>query len=114
FFSDRSFASISLPLFAITGTKDIGAAGETPAWRQQPFRDSPPRFKYSAVVDGFGHTDFDPPAEDPERGAKGEALREMQLAFWNGFLRDRAEDRDALVAQAARPRDGAAIVVEAR
>lgn len=114
FFADRSFASIRLPLFAITGTKDTGAADETPAWRQQPFRDSPAGNKVSAVVDGFGHRDFDPPADDAERAAKGEALRQMQLEFWDAFLRNRSECREALLSRAAGPQGGAAIVVEAR
>ena len=114
FLSDRSFASIRLPLFAITGTKDTGAADETPAWRQQPFRDSPAGNKFSAVVDGFGHRDFDPPADDAARAAKGEALRQMQLEFWDAFLRDRNERREALVSRAAGPQGGAAIVVETR
>jgi predicted dienelactone hydrolase len=112
FFSDRSFASIRLPLFAITGTKDIGAAGETPPWRQKAFRDSPPGGKFSAVVDGFGHVDFDPPADEPTRGATGEALRAMQLEFWAAFLRDRTDSREGLLARAQRA--DAAIAVEAR
>jgi pimeloyl-ACP methyl ester carboxylesterase len=103
FFADRSFASIRLPLFAITGTKDTGAGDETPAWRQQPFRDSPAGNKVSAVVDGFGHRDFDPPADDAERAAKGEALRQMQLEFWDAFLRNRSECRKALLSRAAGP-----------
>jgi dienelactone hydrolase len=113
-FSDRSFAPISMPLFMITGTNDIGAAGELPAWRQQAFRDSSLRYKFSAVVDGFGHADFDPPADDAARGAKGEALRMMQLEFWDGFLRDLAGRREALTARAAGSQAGAAIVVETR
>jgi hypothetical protein len=114
FLADRSFASIRLPLFAITGTNDTGAADETPIWRQQPFRDGPAGNKFSAVVDGFGHRDFDPPADDAAHGAKGEALRQMQLEFWDGFLRSRAERREALVSRTAGSQGGASIVVETR
>jgi dienelactone hydrolase len=112
--SDRSFDAIKMPLFMITGTNDTGAAAETPNWRQQAFRDSPPRFKYSAVLDGFGHRDFDPPADDPMHGATGETLRQMQLDFWDAFLRDRAAGCDALAERAARSQSGEAIVFEAR
>jgi predicted dienelactone hydrolase len=114
FFSDRSFDAINLPLFMITGTNDMGAADETPTWRQQAFRDSPPRFKYSAVLDGFGHRDFDPPADEPVRGATAETLRRVQLEFWDAFLLDRAERRDALAARAASSQAGRAIVFETR
>lgn len=55
--ADKSFGSVRVPLFGITGTKDVGAAGETPDWRLQSFRDSPPGDKFAAVVNGFGHTD---------------------------------------------------------
>jgi hypothetical protein len=114
FFSDRSFASIRMPLFAITGTKDFGAADETPNWRQQPFRDSPPGDKFSAVVDGFAHSEFDPPLDGAARAATGEALRGMQLEFWTAFLRDRNDSREVLTARARASQAGAAIVVEAR
>ncbi len=114
FFADRSFASVNLPLFMITGTNDMGAADETPVWRQQAFRDSPAGSKYSAVLDGFGHRDFDPPADDPERGATAETLRQIQLEFWEAFLRDRAERRGALGARAAEPQAGGAIAFETR
>ena len=114
FLSDRSFDTINMPLFMITGSNDMGAAAETPVWRQQAFRDSPPRFKYSAVLGGFGHRDFDPPVDDPVRGATAETLREMQLEFWDAFLRDRAAARDALAARAAGAQTGGAIAFEAR
>ena len=114
FFSDRSFASIKMPLFMITGTNDMGAAAETPVWRQQAFRDSQPGFKYSAVLDGFAHIEFDPPPDDAVRGATGETLRQMQLEFWGAFLRDHAEGRDALAARAASSRAGDTIVFETR
>jgi len=113
FFGDRSFASIRMPLFAITGTKDFGA-DETPDWRQQPFRDSPPGDKFSAAVDGFAHSEFDPPSDDAARGATGEALRGLQLAFWAAFLRDQNDSREALRMRARASQAGAAIVVEAR
>jgi dienelactone hydrolase len=114
FFSDRSFASIRMPLFMITGTNDMGAAAETPAWRQQAFRDSPAGSKYSAVLDGFAHSEFDPPPDDALRGATGVTLRQMQLEFWDAFLRDRAEGRDRLAALAARSQAGEPIVIETR
>jgi dienelactone hydrolase len=114
FLSDRSFASIRMPLFAITGTRDFGAAEETPSWRQQPFRDSRPGDRFSAIVDGFAHSEFDPAADDPVHGATGEVLRAMQLEYWSAYLSDSSDSRDALKARTAASRAGAAIFVEAR
>jgi dienelactone hydrolase len=113
-FSDGSFASVRLPLFGITGTRDIGAAGETPEWRLQSFRDSPPGDKFAAVVNGFGHTDFDPPGDDPNRAAQGQDLRGLELAFWEGYLKDSADSRATLAARARASSANDPIVMRAR
>lgn len=112
--TDKSFASVRMPLFGITGTKDTGAAGETPEWRLQSFRDSPPGDKYAAVVNGFGHTDFDPPVDEPTRAAVGEELRGLQLAFWDGYLKGSSSRRATMVARARTSSTSDSIVIRAR
>jgi pimeloyl-ACP methyl ester carboxylesterase len=112
--ADKSFESVRMPLFGITGTKDVGAAGETPDWRLQSFRDSPPGDKFAAVVNGFGHTDFDSPAGEPTRGAVGEELRGLQLAFWDGYLKDSSSRRATLAARARTSSANDPIVVHRR
>ena len=109
-----SFQSIRMPLFGITGTNDVGAAGETPEWRLESFHASPAGDKFAAVVDGFGHSDFDPPVDEPTRGAQGETLRRMQLEFWDGFLKARGESHVALTAHAIGSKAGDPIFVRAR
>ena len=112
--SNASFAGIRVPLFSITGSKDIGAAGETPEWRQQGFRDSPPGDRFAADVSGFGHVDFDPPEGDPVRGAQGDELRRMQLEFLDGFVVGRTEARQSLLARARASKPTDPIFVQAR
>jgi len=97
---DDSFAGIAKPLMATTGTRDFGAAGETPPWRLKPYDLAPPGRKYAVVVDGFRHMDFDPAPGDPEFGARGAALRKLQLAFWDGVLHDDRKAFASLDAQA--------------
>lgn len=81
-FTPDSFSGLTGPLFSITGSRDFGAAGETPRWRLEPFFASPPGRKYAALVEGFNHGGFDPPA-----GAEpADALRARQLTFWDGWL----------------------------
>ena len=83
------------PFMATTGTRDFGAASETPPWRLRPYDLSPPGNKYAVVVEGFRHSDFDPAVGDPEMGARGSALRRAHIDFWNSVLkRDAAGFRD--------------------
>lgn len=86
--NDGSFSGMTLPMMAITGTRDFGAAGETPPWRLKPYDLSPAGRKFAVVVDGFTHRDFDPAPDDPTHGERGAALRRLELAFWRGTLGD--------------------------
>ena len=97
---DDSFSSVAKPMMATTGTRDFGAAGETPPWRLKPYDLAAPGRKYAVVVDGFRHTDFDPAPGDPEFGARGAALRSLQLRFWDGVLRGDRKAFASLDAQA--------------
>ena len=40
--NEASFGGITRPLMAVTGTRDFGAAGETPPWRLEAFDRAPP------------------------------------------------------------------------
>ena len=98
--NEGSFKGIVKPFMATTGTRDFGAAGETPPWRLKCFDLCPPGRKYAVVVQGFRHMDFDPTPGDPEMGAWGAELRKLHLQFWASTLRaDRAAEA-ALAAQA--------------
>lgn len=97
---DDSFGGVTKPMMATTGTRDFGAAGETPPWRLKPYDLAAPGRKYAVVVDGFRHMDFDPAVSDPEFGVRGAALRKLQLEFWAGVLGDDRKAFEALAAQA--------------
>jgi len=84
--NEASFGGITRPLMAVTGTRDFGAAGETPPWRLEAFDRAPPGRKYAVVVEGFAHMDFDPAATDTNHD-KGDALRRLQVAFWDASLK---------------------------
>ena len=95
-----SFKTIVKPFMATTGTRDFGAANETPPWRLQPWELSPPGRKYAVVVEGFRHADFDPTPGDPEVGARGAELRKLQLQFWDSVLKSDRGAQDALAREA--------------
>lgn len=94
--TDDSFKGLTKPMLFTTGTRDFGAAGETPPWRLKPFDLSPAGRKYAAVVDGFTHDAFDPPPGD----AKGAELRGLQLDLWRSVLKDEPAGYAALDAKA--------------
>ncbi|MCA6228136.1 MAG: hypothetical protein IM654_00210, partial [Phenylobacterium sp.] len=81
-----AFDRMSLPLFSVTGSRDFGAAGETPDWRLEAFNRALPGRKYAAVLDGFRHGDFDAPESDPVLGRTASRLRALQSAFWRATL----------------------------
>ena len=91
-----SFGSITRPFFAITGTEDWGLNGDTPEWRLEPYYKSAPGNKFAAVVRDFNHLSFD------TRGEGSQALRAMQLAFWDAYLAGEWEAGNKLVAAAKR------------
>ena len=98
--NDDSFKGIVKPYMATTGTRDFGAAGETPPWRLKPYDLCPPGRKYAAVVQGFRHMDFDPAPGDPEMGARAATLRKYQLQFWDSVLKADRTQETALAAEA--------------
>jgi pimeloyl-ACP methyl ester carboxylesterase len=95
-----SFRTIVKPFMATTGTRDFGAANETPPWRLQPWELSPPGRKYAVVVEGFRHADFDPTPGDPEVGARSAELRKLQLQFWDSVLKSDRGAQDTLAKEA--------------
>lgn len=101
----HSFTTIVAPLFQVTGTRDIGAAGEIPEWRLEPYEASPPGRKYAALVRDFTHADFDPPLVD-DPSVQGSKLRSLQVAFWKAWLDDDQAAQVRLTAAAADSKPG--------
>lgn len=99
--TDESFKGIVKPYMATTGTRDYGAAGETPSWRLKPYELCPPGQKYACVVQGFRHSDFDPPPGDPELGVRAASLRRYQLQFWDSVLKADRGAKAALATEAS-------------
>jgi len=81
-----AFDRMSLPFFSVTGSRDFGAAGETPDWRLEAFAQARPGRKYAAILEGFRHGDFDAPESDPALGRTAGRLRALQSAFWRATL----------------------------
>ena len=98
--NDNSFKGIVKPYMATTGTRDFGAANETPPWRLKPYDLCPPGRKYACVVQGFRHGDFDPPPGEAELGARIATLRKYQLQFWDSVLKSDRAAETALAAEA--------------
>jgi len=79
-FSDGSWNSVQVPVMTMSGTLDVGIAGEPPQWRLEPFQQMPPTNKFQVTVQGARHLSF----------ATGEAFHPCIVrettTFWNAFL----------------------------
>jgi len=112
--SDGSFAGLTKPFMATTGTRDFGAANETPPWRLRAYDLGPPGKKYAVVVDGFRHSDFDPAVGDPAMGARGSALHRAQIDFWNTVLKNDPAGFGDLDSLAATSKEGDPVWIRRR
>jgi len=89
---------VARPTFTIYGSNDIGAQGQPPTWRQDPFDRMPPSDKYNLIVEGANHFSF---ADKPESAVIAELVSRGQtrdigeihdevaratLLFWNAYL----------------------------
>jgi predicted dienelactone hydrolase len=82
------------PLMVMTGSRDRGAEGEGPAWRQDPFRLSPPGNKYLVFVDGASHLTFAGlPIPLGESRKMIAAIQTASLAFWDAYLKHSAQGK---------------------
>lgn len=54
----ESWRDVKLPLMYMSGTRDTGAEGETPAWRRTAFENSPAGDKYYVDIEGARHLSF--------------------------------------------------------
>jgi predicted dienelactone hydrolase len=83
-FTDASWNDLRVPVMTMSGTLDLGIAGQPATWRLEPVQRMPPTDKFQVIVDGARHLSF----------AAGEQfhpciLRET-LAFWGSFLKQDA------------------------
>jgi predicted dienelactone hydrolase len=53
-----SFATLTVPTLFMTGSRDLGAEGEDPAWRRQAFELSPAGAKTFISIEGATHSSF--------------------------------------------------------
>jgi predicted dienelactone hydrolase len=54
----ESWRNVKIPAMFITGSRDVGAEGETPDWRRGAFENSPAGDKYLVFIEGARHMSF--------------------------------------------------------
>ncbi|WP_258003841.1 alpha/beta hydrolase family protein [Fischerella thermalis] len=69
----NSWAKINLPMMTMTGSKDRGAQGQGPDWKEEPFKYSPAGEKYLVFIEGASHFSFSGRFADGGQ-ARGETL----------------------------------------
>ncbi len=84
----HSWKEVTRPLMVMTGSRDRGAEGEGPTWREDPFKLSPPGNKYLVFITGANHLTFAGlPTPFGRSKKKIEAVQAASLAFWNAYLK---------------------------
>jgi len=54
----ESWRGVNIPVMYMTGSRDVGAEGESPEWRRGAFENSPAGDKYYVVIAGARHMSF--------------------------------------------------------
>jgi len=54
----NSWANLKLPMMTMTGSRDRGAQGQGPEWKEEPFKYSPAGDKYLVFIEGATHFSF--------------------------------------------------------
>ncbi len=94
-FTEKSFQSLEVPAFFLTGTKDVSPRnGHTPEWREQAFKLSPKGDKYFVSIDG-AHHGFGGitgkarwAGSGPDNADEVRIVKIATLAFFEAFVRD--------------------------
>jgi predicted dienelactone hydrolase len=80
-FDEHSWDHVTLPVMAMSGTKDRGIAGQPAEWRVLPFQHMPAGNKYQVIVNGADHLTF------AVGGRFRGCILQETIAFWNAYLR---------------------------
>jgi len=85
--TEGSWASLTIPMMTITGTRDRGVGGQGVDWKKEPYTFSPPGSKYLVVIDGANHLSF-----GGGLGARGsdvtDVVKRTSTLFWDAFLKN--------------------------
>jgi predicted dienelactone hydrolase len=108
--NEHSWDGLRIPTMVMTGSLDGGLEGQTPEWRVQPFRYSPPGNKYLVFFKGADHITF---AALPNTPFLPE-IQKCSLAFWDAFLKNDAAAKKALDTEQFEKADKAVVIQEER
>jgi predicted dienelactone hydrolase len=84
-----SWQKVTLPMLTMTGSLDRGVAGQTPEWREEPFRLSPEGDKYHLFLEGANHFTFGRPGPSELT----DYVKAASLPFWDAYLKGKSEGK---------------------
>lgn len=93
--TESSWSALRLPMMTVTGSRDRGAAGQGPDWKEEPFRFSPPGDKHLVVIQGANHMSFGGGLGERSSGTT-EVVKAVTLAFWDAYLKGDDKAKAAL------------------
>ncbi|MEC4982596.1 MAG: hypothetical protein SAJ37_02605 [Oscillatoria sp. PMC 1068.18] len=114
--TSSSWNNLNLPMMVMTGSRDRGAQGQGPEWKQEPFELAPPGDKYLVFIQGANHFSFSGRLAAPEGlggrqrnrrfgarlGLRGDQeaifddVKIATLAFWDAYLKQETQGRSYL------------------
>lgn len=84
--TDKSWNALTIPMMAMTGTRDQGAGGQGVEWKKEPYKFSPAGEKYLVVIDGANHVSF-----GGGLGSRGSKITDIvklsSTHFWDAHLK---------------------------
>jgi predicted dienelactone hydrolase len=83
----ESWKRMKLPMLTVTGTRDRGLGGHDPAWRQEPFKYSPPGDKYLLVIEGANHSSYGGARFGGGPARVTDYVKVAAIAFWDAYLK---------------------------
>ena len=89
----HSWERLDLPMMIASGGRDRGPGGQSPAWRLDGYRLSPPGDKYAVLVRSADHLSFTGPENARGSDATFDEIEVVTLAFWDAYLKHDAAAR---------------------
>jgi predicted dienelactone hydrolase len=116
--AEGSWAKITRPMMAVTGTRDFGALGKGPEAKLDPFKFAPPGDKYAVLIKDAYHMSFlgraadldfgaglltlfsSPGIEQTDQAAVFDYVKIATIAFWDAYLKQDAKAKECLQSDA--------------
>ena len=111
--TEKSWDACKRPMMAMTGSKDLGVAGQTPAQKLEAFTRSPEGDKYGVDIEGASHMSFTGRLADREPEIFS-YVKTASIAFWDAYINEEPAAKDFLKSDALKTLSKDAVKLQRR